>query len=112
MNSEQVKGKWNQIKGKMKQEYGIAVDDDASFTEGKYEELLGRAQEKTGKAKEDLKKEDKVLTRYTTCPPTTDSLDHLHLTKTSRQHAVTIVREVRLQLDEHEAFALVRAPHL
>ena len=53
-----------------------------------------------------------LLTRYTTCPRPTDSLDHLHLTKTSRQHAVTIVREVRLQLDEDEAFPLVRAPHL
>jgi uncharacterized protein YjbJ (UPF0337 family) len=57
MNSDQIKGKWNQFKGKMQQEYGIAVDDDESFSEGKYNELVGRAQEKSGKAKEDIKRE-------------------------------------------------------
>ncbi|MCW8979753.1 MULTISPECIES: CsbD family protein [Altibacter] len=57
MNSEQLKGNWNQIKGKAKQQYGIAVDDDSTYSEGKFDELVGRIQEKTGKAKEDIKKE-------------------------------------------------------
>tara|TARA_B100001750_G_C14910569_1_gene304409 strand:+ start:202 stop:411 length:210 start_codon:yes stop_codon:yes gene_type:complete len=57
MNSEQIKGKWNQIKGKMKQEYGIQANDDETFSEGKFDELLGRAQEKTGKTKEAIKRE-------------------------------------------------------
>ncbi|QNJ99120.1 CsbD family protein [Constantimarinum furrinae] len=57
MNSDQIKGKWNQFKGKMQQKYGIAVDDDETFSEGKYNELVGRAQEKSGESKEKIKRE-------------------------------------------------------
>lgn len=57
MNNEQLKGKWNQVKGKFKQKYADVTDDDLMFTEGKFDEMLGRLQEKTGKRKEELKKE-------------------------------------------------------
>jgi len=57
MNSDQVKGKWKQIKGKAKQQYGITFNDDEEFSEGKYDEMVGQIQEKTGNAKEDVKKE-------------------------------------------------------
>lgn len=57
MNTTELKGKWNQVKGNAKQKYGISFNDDESFSEGKYEEMLGKIQEKTGKAKEDIKKE-------------------------------------------------------
>ncbi|MBT0608619.1 CsbD family protein [Aequorivita echinoideorum] len=55
MNEDQFKGKWNQVKGKMKQAYGNLTDDDLKYAEGKSDELLGRLQEKTGKTKEELK---------------------------------------------------------
>lgn len=55
MNEDQFKGKWNQVKGKMKQAYADLTDDDLKYAEGKSEELLGRLQEKTGKTKEELK---------------------------------------------------------
>lgn len=55
MNEDQFKGKWNQVKGKMKQAYGDLTDDDLKYAEGKSDELLGRLQEKTGKTKEELK---------------------------------------------------------
>ncbi|MDX1461837.1 MAG: CsbD family protein [Marinirhabdus sp.] len=57
MNDTEIKGKWNQIKGNAKQQYGITFNDDEAFSEGKYEEMVGKIQEKTGKAKEDVKKE-------------------------------------------------------
>ena len=57
MNSEQLKGKWNQIKGNVKQKYGVEMDDDETVSEGKLDEVVGKIQEKTGKAKEDIKKE-------------------------------------------------------
>lgn len=57
MNDEQLKGKWNQIKGKFKQKYADVTDDDLKYSEGKFDEMLGRLQEKTGKRKEELKKE-------------------------------------------------------
>lgn len=55
MNEDQFKGKWKQVKGKMKQEYADLSDDDLLYAEGKSDELLGRLQEKTGKTKEQLK---------------------------------------------------------
>lgn len=57
MNELQFKGNWNEIKGKLKQKYANLTDDDLQYSEGKIDELLGRLQQKTGKAKEDLKKE-------------------------------------------------------
>ena len=49
-----TKGSWNEVKGKMKQEYADLTDDDLKYEEGKDDELLGRLQKKTGKTKDDL----------------------------------------------------------
>jgi uncharacterized protein YjbJ (UPF0337 family) len=57
MNEDQFKGKWNQVKGKFKQEYADLTDDDLKYAEGKSDELLGRLQEKTGESKEKLKEQ-------------------------------------------------------
>lgn len=53
--SDQLKGNWNQIKGKIKQEYAELTDDDLVYEEGKEEELLGRLQKKMGKTKQEVK---------------------------------------------------------
>ena len=54
MDKLKVKGNWNDIKGKMKQKYADLSDDDLTYVEGKENELLGRLQKKTGKAREEL----------------------------------------------------------
>ena len=56
-----LKGNWNEVKGKLKQKYGQLTDDDLTFAEGKEEELLGRVQQRTGRAKEQLRKEIEEL---------------------------------------------------
>ena len=53
----QLKGTWNEVKGKLKQKYGQLTDDDLAFSEGKDDELLGRLQQKLGKAKDALRDE-------------------------------------------------------
>ena len=53
----QIKGNWNELKGKLKQKYGQLTDDDLAFGEGKEDELLGRLQKKLGKSKEELRAE-------------------------------------------------------
>ena len=53
----QIKGSWNELKGKLKQKYGQLTDDDLAFAEGKEDELLGRLQKKLGKSKEELRAE-------------------------------------------------------
>ncbi len=57
MNEDQLEGKWKQIRGQFKQKYGKVTDDDMTYSEGRFDELLGRLQERTGKDKEELKRE-------------------------------------------------------
>lgn len=57
MTTINLKGHWNEIKGKLKQKYGQLTDDDLVFAEGKEEELLGRLQQRLGKSKEDVRAE-------------------------------------------------------
>jgi uncharacterized protein YjbJ (UPF0337 family) len=54
--STQLKGNWNEIKGKLKQEFAALTDDDLLFTEGKKDELIGRLQQKLGKTKDEIRK--------------------------------------------------------
>lgn len=54
MNKLQIKGNWNIIKGKLKQQYADITDDDLTYVEGKEDELLGRIQKKTGETKEEV----------------------------------------------------------
>ena len=56
MTNLQLKGGWNEVKGKLKQKYGQLTDDDLKFAQGKDDELLGRLQQKLGKSKEELRK--------------------------------------------------------
>lgn len=48
MNTFTFDGSWNQIKGKLRQQFGQLTDDDLDFAEGKGEELIGRLQSKLG----------------------------------------------------------------
>jgi uncharacterized protein YjbJ (UPF0337 family) len=56
MDKLQIKGRWNEIKGKVKKAYADLTDDDLVYHEGQDDELLGRLQQKTGKKREDLVK--------------------------------------------------------
>ena len=54
MDKMEVKGNWNEWKGKLKQAHGDLTDDDLEYNEGKDDEFWGNLQKKTGKAKDDL----------------------------------------------------------
>ncbi len=56
MNSLEIKGDWNITKGKLKQKWAQLTDDDLQYVEGKYDELFGRIQKRTGKAREEIEK--------------------------------------------------------
>ena len=53
----QIKGSWNEIKGKLKQKYAQLTDQDLMFAEGKEDELLGRLQKRLGRTKDELRAE-------------------------------------------------------
>lgn len=57
MNRLELEGKWNKIKGAVKQKYGEWFDDDSAFAEGKMDQYIGKIQEKTGRTKEDIEQE-------------------------------------------------------
>lgn len=50
-----LKDNWNEIKGKIKQEYPDLIHDDLSYEEGMAKELAGQTQKKTGKTKDEVK---------------------------------------------------------
>ncbi len=54
MDELELKGKWNEIKGKVKQTYADLTDDDLKYEEGQDDELFGRLQQKTGKSRDEL----------------------------------------------------------
>lgn len=56
MNTTEIKGSWNEQKGKLKQKFATLTDNDLMFAEGKKEEMLGKLQAKLGKTKEELHK--------------------------------------------------------
>ena len=64
MNEDVLKGKWMQIKGEVKSQWGKLTDDDLDRVEGDSEKLIGRVQERYGYAREDAKREvDDFLNR-------------------------------------------------
>lgn len=54
MSNLKLKGTWNELKGKAKQQYAELTDDDLLYEEGKEDELIGRVQKKTGKARDEV----------------------------------------------------------
>jgi uncharacterized protein YjbJ (UPF0337 family) len=57
MNKDIMKGKWNIIKGKVKQQWGKLTDDDVTQVQGSYDILSGTLQKKYGYQKDQAEKE-------------------------------------------------------
>ena len=57
MNEDILKGKWKEIKGSVKQQWGNLTDDDLTQIEGKQEKLVGILQQKYGYSKDRAQQE-------------------------------------------------------
>lgn len=64
MNNSEIRGKYNVLKGKLKQNFSNLTEDDLLYEEGKDDEFFGRIQQKIGKSKEQLKELYKDLTEW------------------------------------------------
>ena len=65
MDANILKGKWLQLKGSIREQWGQLTDDDVDRVEGNAERLAGMIQERYGYAKEKAEDEvDAFLTRY------------------------------------------------
>jgi len=58
MSKTELKGNWNEQKGKLKQKFALLTDNDLMYAEGKKDEMLGKLQKKLGKTKDEL---DKIM---------------------------------------------------
>jgi uncharacterized protein YjbJ (UPF0337 family) len=54
MNTTEIEGAWNELKGKLKKKYATLTDNDLMYAEGKKDEMLGKLQIKLGKTKEEI----------------------------------------------------------
>ena len=52
MNNDILKGKWNEFKGKLREQWGELTDDDVAEIDGNREQLLGKLQQRYGMQKE------------------------------------------------------------
>ena len=63
MNSTTMKGKWKELKGKVKEKWGKLTNDDLDVIDGKKDQLVGRLQQRYGYAKEQAEKEAEEFCR-------------------------------------------------
>ena len=64
MNRDILSGKWKQIKGGVKEQWGKLTDDDLDVAAGRYDKLAGLLQERYGWAKDRAERElDQFLDR-------------------------------------------------
>ena len=57
MNTDVLKGKWNQVKGNVRKQWGKLTDDDLDQIQGDSEILMGRIQERYGRTREEAQRE-------------------------------------------------------
>ncbi|HEX6208751.1 MAG TPA: CsbD family protein [Actinomycetota bacterium] len=53
---KQFEGRWDQVKGKVKETWGDLTDDELDQTEGKWEQLVGKIKAKTGESQEEIER--------------------------------------------------------
>lgn len=56
MNKDIFEGKWEELKGQMKQTWGKLTDDDFKVIEGNHQELFGKLQKHYGYSKDEVEK--------------------------------------------------------
>ncbi|GEP92205.1 Uncharacterized conserved protein YjbJ, UPF0337 family [Chitinophaga terrae (ex Kim and Jung 2007)] len=54
MDNLSIKGKWNELKGSLKEKYAELTDDDLLYEEGQEDKLIGKLQQKLGKSREEV----------------------------------------------------------
>jgi uncharacterized protein YjbJ (UPF0337 family) len=57
MNTDVLKGKWHQLKGSVRKQWGKLTDDDIDQVQGDSERLMGRIQERYGRTRDEAQKE-------------------------------------------------------
>ncbi|NML46085.1 CsbD family protein [Ramlibacter sp. G-1-2-2] len=59
MNQDRIQGRWKQLKGKVREQWGKLTDDDLDVIAGRRDQLLGRIQQRHGLAKDEAERQVK-----------------------------------------------------
>jgi uncharacterized protein YjbJ (UPF0337 family) len=57
MNTDHIEGKWKQLKGAVKVQWGKLTDDDIQVINGKRDQLVGKIQQRYGIVKTEAEKQ-------------------------------------------------------
>lgn len=83
MNWDQAAGKWNQMKGSVKERWGKLTDDDLTVISGNRDRLLGKIQERYGVTKEKAEQEISQWKMPVAHEPATHEEEEIHRRKVS-----------------------------
>jgi len=65
MNEDIIAGKWKQLKGKVKEQWGELTDDEIDKLDGRKDRLIGKLQERYGMSKDEASRQaDNWWNRY------------------------------------------------
>ena len=71
MNEDILKGQWKQVRGKIKEWWGVLTDDDLDKIDGQRDQLIGMLQKKYGFTKDQATRElDNRLSQLRSTTPT------------------------------------------
>lgn len=57
MNQDRIQGRWKQLKGKVREQWGKLTDDDLDVIAGRRDQLLGHIQQRHGLAKDEAEEQ-------------------------------------------------------
>lgn len=62
VNTQELKGSWNRIRGQVKEKWGTLSDDDLQVQGGNIDQIIGKIQSKTGESREAIEEFLNTLT--------------------------------------------------
>jgi uncharacterized protein YjbJ (UPF0337 family) len=67
MNTDQFQGKWEQVKGQVKEKWGKFTNDDVTAINGKKDKLIGKLRERYGYTAEQAEEELGMFMKNCNC---------------------------------------------
>ncbi|WP_417210673.1 CsbD family protein [Antarctobacter sp.] len=64
MDNDRIEGKWTEVKGRLREAYGVLTDDELEEARGNREQLEGKLQQRLGKSKDEAREAlDSILAK-------------------------------------------------
>jgi len=70
MNWDHVQGKWSELKGQVKTKWAKLTDDDMTLIGGKFDEIVGRLQQRYGHTRDAAEREVDTFIKSVPTQPT------------------------------------------